>query len=166
MRGNSSKQRLVLCLLGAIPIIWVALLIAPALSDGLPGLFQKIGTVFDHPFSIHWGENSMKTVLALLGAYGLAVMVYLSSERNYRRGEEYGSAKWGSPEKLRKYAEREYNRNKILTLNISISLNGRKHRRNLNILIVGGSGAGKTRFYVKVNLMNANTSFVVLDPKL
>ena len=55
--------------------------------------------------------------------------------------------------------------NKLLTQHVAIGLDGRKHRRNLNVLVIGGSGAGKTRFYCKPNLMQANTSFVVLDPK-
>ena len=166
MRGKFSRQRIVLYCLGAVPVIWIALLIAPALSDGLPGLLRGIGFVFEHPFSIHWGENSLKTVLALFCVYGLFLMVYLSSEHNYRRREEHGSAKWGDPFRLlKKYADKDRLRNKILTQNVSIGLDGRRHRRNLNVLVCGGSGAGKTRFYAKPNIMNANASYVVLDPK-
>ena len=166
MRGKFSRQRIILYCLGAVPVVWIALLIAPALSDGLPGLLRDIGSVFEHPFSIHWGENSPKTVLALFCVYGLFLMVYLSSERNYRRREEHGSAKWGDPFRLlKKYADKDRLRNKILTQNVSIGLDGRRHRRNLNVLVCGGSGAGKTRFYAKPNIMNANSSLVILDPK-
>ena len=165
MRGKQSRLRVLIYALGALPVVWIALLLAPSLSEGLPGLLRNLGSVFDHPFAIQWGENSLKTVLALLCVYGFALMVYLSNNRNYRRGEEYGSAKWGSPEKLRKYAEKEYTRNIILTQNVRIGLNGRKHKRNLNVVIVGGSGAGKSFKVVVPNLSNANTSFVILDPK-
>ena len=98
--------------------------------------------------------------------YGLCLGIYLSSDRNYRKREEHGSAIWGSASAIsRKYADRDRAENKILTQSVSIGLNGRTHRRNLNVLVCGGSGAGKTRFYAKPNIMNANTSFVVLDPK-
>lgn len=167
MRGKFSRQKIILYCLGAVPVVWIALLIAPALSYGLPGLLRGIGSVFEHPFSIHWGENSLNTVLALFCVYGLFLMVYLSTERNYRRREEHGSAKWGDPFRLlKKYADKDRLRNKILTQNVSIGLDGRRHRRNLNVLVCGGSGAGKTRFYAKPNIMNANSSLVILDPKL
>ena len=83
----------------------------------------------------------------------------------YRKGEEHGSAKWGNASQLsKKYADKNRYENIILTQNTRIGLDGRKHRRNLNVLVCGGSGAGKTRFYAKPNIMQANTSFVVLDP--
>ncbi len=161
-----SGQRIALYCLGAIPVVWLALLIAPAMDGGLPKLLQNLGTVFRDPFHIQWGEYSLKTVLAFLGVYGLAIMVYLSNDRNYRKREEHGSAKWGSAAQLfKKYASKQKAENKILTQRVAIGLDGRKHRRNLNVLVCGGSGAGKTRFYAKPNIMNANTSFVVLDPK-
>ena len=98
--------------------------------------------------------------------YGIAIGVYLSTEHNYRRREEHGSAKWGTAGSVnKKYANKDKTQNKLLTQNVAIGLDGRKHRRNLNVLVCGGSGAGKTRFYAKPNIMNANTSFVVLDPK-
>lgn len=111
-------------------------------------------------------EDSVKTVLTLLLVYGIAIGVYLSTEHNYRRREEHGSAKWGTAGSVnKKYANKDKTENKLLTQNVAIGLDGRKHRRNLNVLVCGGSGAGKTRFYAKPNIMNANTSFVVLDPK-
>ena len=166
MRGKHSHLRVLIYALGALPVVWIALLLAPSLSEGLPGLLRNLGSIFDHPFTIQWGENSLKTVLALLCVYGLVLMVCLSSDRNYRRREEYGSAKWGDPFKLnRKYAQKNSFLNKILTMYVAIRLSGRLHRRNLNVLVVGGSGAGKTRFYAKPNVMNACTSYVILDPK-
>ena len=155
-----------LYLLGVIPVTWLGLLIAPVLGDGLPGLLTRAGAVFSHPFQIEVCEGSLRTVLLLLLAYGLGLTLYLSNDRNYRRREEHGSAKWGSREALnRKYADPVKTANRILTRSVSIGLDGHKHRRNLNTLVVGGSGAGKTRFYAKPNVMNANTSFVILDPK-
>lgn len=167
-----SKQNLILYACGIIPVVWLALLIAPAfggdqsLADRLPNLIENLGTVFNNPFHIEWCEDSLKTVLIFILAYGMGIGIYLSTIRNYRRREEHGSAKWGVPGTVnKKYADKEKTQNKILTQNVAIGLDGRKHRRNLNILCCGGSGSGKTRFFGKVNVMQANSSLVVLDPK-
>lgn len=160
-----SKQNIILYLCGTIPVMWLGLLIAPCLKDGLPGLVQQFGLVMQNPFQIQLCEDSVKTVLVLLLVYGIAIGIYLSTEHNYRRREEHGSAKWGTAGSVnKKYANKDNTENKLLTQNVAIGLDGRKHRRNLNVLVCGGSGAGKTRFYAKPNIMNANTSFVVLDP--
>ena len=96
----------------------------------------------------------------------MGIAIYYSTKKNYRRGEEHGSAKWGSVKKVnQKYASSKTSDDKIFTQNVRVSYNSRKHRRNLLSMVVGGSGAGKTRFYAKPNLLQANTSFVVLDPK-
>lgn len=161
-----SHQRKLLYIFGTIPAIWLGLLIAPHMGNGLVGLVQNFGAVMDNPFHIALCEDSLRTVLILLLFYGLAIGVYLSNDRNYRRRAEHGSAKWGNPGLTnRKYADKDRSLNKILTQNVAIGLDGKKHRRNLNVLVCGGSGAGKTRFFAKPNIMNANTSFVVLDPK-
>ena len=161
-----STEYIVLYIFGLIATIWFSLLIAPVMSDGLAGLINELPNVMNNPFKITWCENSLKTVLILVMIYGIALGVYLSNERNYRRREEHGSAKWGNARQVnRKYVNKDKYYNKILTQNVSIGFDGRKHRRNLNTLVCGGSGAGKTRFYAKPNIMNANTSFVVLDPK-
>lgn len=160
-----SKARMALYVCGVIPVVWLALLLAPYMDSGLFGLVQYGGAALNDPFHITLCGGSLKTALAFLLCYGLALCVYLSADRNYRRREEHGSAKWGAPSAVnRKYADRQTAKNKILTQNVAIGLDGRKHRRNLNILVCGGSGAGKTRFFAKPNIMNANTSFVCLDP--
>lgn len=165
-QDKHDRAHMILYLCGIIPVIWLALLIAPAFSNGLLWLVRNAGEIFNHPFHITFCEDSLRAVLVLLLAYGLAIGVYLSNERNYRRREEHGSAKWGSAQAVNKtYANRDWAKNKILTQNTKIGLDGRVHRRNLNVLVVGGSGAGKTRFYAKPNIMQANTSFVILDPK-
>ena len=161
-----SRQNVLLYCLGTIPVVWLALRIAPFMEDGLPGLIQNFGAAMSRPFHITLCEDSLKTVLILLLCYGLAIGMYLSTQRNYRRREEHGSAQWGSPAQMnRKYADRIPTQNKILTQNVSVGLDGRRHRRNLNTLVCGGSGAGKTRFFAKPNLCQANSSYVVLDPK-
>lgn len=161
-----SKQNILLYCLGTIPVIWLALLIAPFMEDGLPGLIKNFGAAMSRPFYITLCGNSLKTILVLLLCYGLAIGIYLSTQRNYRRREEHGSAHWGSPAQVNgKYADKIPAQNKILTQNVSVGLDGRRHRRNLNTLVCGGSGAGKTRFFAKPNLCQANSSYVVLDPK-
>ena len=165
-KDKLSGQNIILYLCGIIPVSWLGLLIAPCMENGLVSLMQNFGVVMENPFKITLCEDSVKTVLILLLIYGIAIGVYLSTEQNYRRREEHGSAKWGSPGAVnKKYADKRNAENKLLTQSVAIGLDGRKHRRNLNVLVCGGSGAGKTRFFAKPNIMNANTSFVVLDPK-
>ena len=166
MKENSKKQKLIICLFGIIPVIWFALLIAPYIDKGLAEIIKQLGKILERPFSISLCSNSIKTVFFFLLIYFLGIGIYFSTRKNYRRNEEYGSAKWGDAKSIcKKYAEKHSNNNKILTQNFCIGLDGRKHRRNLNVLICGGSGAGKTRFYAKPNVMQCNCSYVILDPK-
>ena len=161
-----SPQRIILYVLGALMVIWIGFLTAPSLEKGLGRLVSDFGSIMENPFHIEWCQSSLKTVFILLLLYAIALAVILSSERNYRKREEHGSAKWGNATQInRKYAKANSSENKILTQHVSIGMDGRKHKRNLNVLVCGGSGSGKTRFYAKPNIMNSNTSFVVLDPK-
>ena len=156
----------IMAVLGVIPVTWAALMVAPFLSQGLAGIVTGFTTGMNDPIKITWCADSMKAILIFLVIYGMGIGVYLSTRRNYRRGEEHGSAKWGDARQLcKKYADKDKQQNIILTQNTRIGLDGRKHHRNLNVMVVGGSGAGKTRFFAKPNIMQANTSFVVLDPK-
>ena len=166
MKQDDKQAAIILSVLGIIPVVWLALLIAPSVSGGLPEILPNLMTVFNNPFHIEFCEDSLKTVLVLLLAYGMAIGIYFSTRRNYRRREEHGSAKWGDAKAVnKKYYQAPKSENKLMTQNVSIGINAKKHRRNLNTLVCGGSGAGKTRFYCKPNLMQANTSFVILDPK-
>lgn len=165
--GKLNGQKMLLYFLGLVPAIWLGLLIAPFMtSGGLPELIKNLSEVLDRPFHIVWCEGSVKAALISMLCYGIGIGCYLSTAHNYRIGEEHGSAKWGLAEKLnRKYVSKDGRKSKILSSHVSIGLDGRVHRRNLNVLVCGGSGAGKTRFYAKPNIMQANTSYVVLDPK-
>lgn len=163
---RKENNPLVLCLFGILPVVWLGLLIAPAAHGGLPEIIARFPAAINDPFHIELCGDSLKTVLFLLCAYGLGIGIFLSSRRNYRRGEEHGSARWGNARTVnKKYRAARQEENKIFTQNVRMGLDGRKHRRSLNTVVVGGSGAGKTRFYAKPNLCQANTSFVVLDPK-
>ena len=165
-QGNDRQAAVILSLIGIIPVVWLGLLIAPSVKGGLPEILTSLMNAMNAPFHIELCEDSVKAVLVLLLCYGMGIGIYFSTRRNYRRREEHGSAKWGDANAVnKKYAQFPKSENKLMTQNVSIGLNAKKHRRNLNTLVCGGSGAGKTRFYCKPNLMQANTSFVVLDPK-
>ena len=166
MKQDDKRTAVILSLIGIIPVVWLALKIAPSVGGGLAAILPELMSVFENPFHIELCEDSVKAVLVLLLCYGMGIGIYFSTRRNYRRREEHGSAKWGEARTVnKKYTQHPKRANKLMTQNVSIGLNAKKHRRNLNTLVCGGSGAGKTRFYCKPNLMQANTSFVILDPK-
>ena len=165
-RDNERQSVIILSVIGIIPVVWLALLIAPSVKGGLPEILPSLLTAFNTPFHIELCEDSLKTVLVLLLCYAMGIGIYFSTQKNYRRREEHGSAKWGNARAVnKKYRQSPASANKLMTQNVCIGLNAKKHRRNLNTLVCGGSGAGKTRFYCKPNLMQCNTSFVILDPK-
>ena len=153
--------------IGTLAVIWLGLLVAPFAGDGFVGIINGFSQAMQYPFSVQLCEDSLKTVLVLLLIYGLTVGVVISSSRNYRKREEHGSARWGDAVALgKKYAKGKLLGNKIFTQSVSMSYKTRRHRRNMNTLVVGGSGAGKTRFYAKPNILNTTTnSLVILDPK-
>ena len=164
--NNNKKNRKIIIILGIIPTIWFSLLISPSLNGGFPQVIKNIPLIIDNPFKITWCENSLKAIFIFIIVYICIVCFYLSTRKNYRKGEEHGSARWGNIKEVnKKYFQSPSVNNKILTQNVSIGLNAKKHRRNLNTLVCGGSGAGKTRFFCKPNVLQANTSFVILDPK-
>ena len=165
-RDETARSNLILFAVFLIPVIWAALLTAPSLSGGLPEILENLTIAMNDPFHIQWVDDSPKCILIFIIAYGMGIGIYLSTKRNYRRREEHGSARWGGATTVnKKYRDKDPHKNKILTQNTRIGLDGRKHRRNLNVMVVGGSGSGKTRFYAKPNVMQTNTSFVILDPK-
>lgn len=164
-----SRTYLLIYALGLIPVIWVAILIAPYMDGGIPNLIAHMDQAFANPFGFQWCADTPRTIVILCLIYVVAIGIFLSDDKNYRRREEYGSAKWGFPSRINaKYATRKNEDpflNKILTQNVAISFMVRRHRRNLNILVIGGSGAGKTRFFALPNILNGNCSFIILDPK-
>lgn len=150
-------------------VVWLALLFAGCYQEGnkLFELLERITISLENPMQITFNEYSLKTVLIFLFFYAMGVGVYFSSRENRRPGEEHGSAKWGVVSQIvKRYADHKERFNNLLfSQTMRIGLNAKKHRRNLNVLVVGGSGAGKTRFYAKPNIMQCNTSFIIADPK-
>jgi type IV secretion system protein VirD4 len=166
MKRVDFKSQLILCVCGLIPVVWAALLAAPAAAGGLLGILENLTAAMENPFRIIWHEDSLKTVLFFIAVYGMGIGIYFSTRRNTRPKEEHGSAKWGDATATgKKYADRKFTENKILTQNVRIGFDMYRHLRNLNVLLCGGAGAGKTMFYAKPNVMQANCSMVILDPK-
>ena len=164
--NDAKKEEFIFLGLLIIPIIWLAILIAPYMDQGLIYALPHFSEALDHPFHLQWSAYTFKTITIFMTAYLLGIGIYLSSPKNYRRQQEYGSARWANPNFVcKKYANKEYFSNKIFSQNVRMGLDGKKHRRNLNTIVIGGSGAVKTRFYAKPNILQCNTSFVVLDPK-
>ena len=129
-------------------------------------LMDAFSAATKNPFSLHWTPYTMKFIGIFLLLYGGAILFYYTEQKNTRPGEEHGSASWGSVRELdKKYRDKDAGKNVILTQHLQMSMNGKLHRRNLLQIIVGGSGSGKTRFLAKPNLMLANASFIVTDPK-
>lgn len=165
--NNNTRFNLIIFLIGLVLVIWAALLIAPTSDKGIIDIIGDLSTSFEHPFKIVWCKNSIKTIFLFLIVYAFIIFYFIYSKKNYRHRIEYGSAKWGNVYNLRKkYIQHPFSNNKILTQNTGVGLNAKKHMRNLNTLVIGGSGAGKTRFYCKPNIMQCNCSYVVLDPKV
>ena len=169
MNRQENNKTLIILFICAVPvIIWLALIIAGCYEQGIKlfELLDRLTVAVNNPTHIVFNEYSLKAVLIFLFLYAMGIGVYFSSRENRRPGEEHGSARWGNVKSIvRRYADKNSSSNIILTQNMRLGLNAKKHRRNLNVLVVGGSGAGKTRFYAKPNLMQCNTSFIVADPK-
>ena len=151
-----------------LPIVWLAVLMASCYEPGMTifTLMDAFSAATKNPFSLHWTPYTMKFIGIFLLLYGGAILFYYTGQKNTRLGEEHGSASWGSVRELdKKYRDKDAGKNVILTQHLQMSMNGKLHRRNLLQIIVGGSGSGKTRFLAKPNLMLANASFIVTDPK-
>ena len=155
--------------LAGLPIIWwAAILIADAIQPGrnLFELMEVLTEKLNNPFQLHYTEYTIKSVLVCTLLYAAGISIFYSSQKNYRRGEEHGSARWGDVRQIcKKYSQKPYSQNILLTQNFRISLDTHKHRRCLNILVVGGSGAGKSRGFALPNIMQCCCSMVITDPK-
>ena len=152
-----------------LPVVWwagaiTACAIKP--DTNLLQILQVLTEKLDQPFSISYTPYTLRCVFTFTIAYVLGIGIYYSQKRNYRRGVEHGSAKWGDAASIcKRYRDKRYTQNLILTQNFRMGLDCYKHKRNLNVLVVGGSGAGKSRAYAVVNIMQCNCSMVVTDPK-
>ena len=150
-------------LIGIIPVIWLALLLAQSLGGGLPELLRNLASALEQPTNIVWTDKSLPTILICLAAYGMAVLLYQTNQGRTRDGEEHGSAAWATPASVNaQFAQKD---SIPLTQHVRLGLDTHKHRRSLNVLVIGGSGAAKTRSFVLPNILTANTNYVITDPK-
>ena len=150
-------------LIGIVPIVWLALLLAQSLGGGLPELLRNLTSALEQPTNIVWTDKSLPTILICLAAYGMAVLLYRTNQGRTRDGEEHGSAAWATPASVNaQFAQKD---SIPLTQHVRLGLDTHKHRRSLNVLVIGGSGAAKTRSFVLPNILTANTNYVITDPK-
>ena len=150
-------------LFGTIPVIWLALLLAQSLGGGLPELLRNLTAALEQPTNIIWTDKSLPAILICLAAYGMAVLLYRTNQGRTRDGEEHGSAAWATPASVNaQFAQKD---SIPLTQHVRLGLDTHKHRRSLNVLVIGGSGAAKTRSFVLPNILTANTNYVITDPK-
>ena len=164
LKQSSRAGDIVLALFFYVPVVWGALLIAQSFGHGLPELLTNLTAALQHPLDIHWTDKSLLSILICTGLYIMCLCIYASEQGRTRDGEEHGSAAWGSPRQVNAmFRQKE---NKILTRHVRLGLDTHKHRRSLNVLVIGGSGAAKTRSYVKPNILEANTNYVITDPKM
>lgn len=152
-----------------LPFVWWAAAItacAIAPDKNFIQILETLSEKLEQPFFITYTPYTFKCILIFTAAYFLGIGIYESQKRNYRRGVEHGSAKWGNVSEIcRHYCEKQYTQNLLLTQHFRMGLDGYKHKRNLNVLVVGGSGAGKSRTYAIPNIMQCNCSMVITDPK-
>ena len=163
MKRDSPGQGILIFAFLYIPVLWLSLLTAQSLSDGLPEFLTKFTQAMSSPFQITWTVHSLKTIFICSAIYIAAVAVYLSSRRQTRDGEEHGSARWESPHRVNAmFAQKE---SIPLTRHVRLGMDSYRHQRNLNILVIGGSGASKTRGFCLPSILCANSNYVVTDPK-
>ncbi len=163
MNQQTRTGRLAACLFLYAFVVWAALLLAQSLGGGLPDILTNLTAALEHPFNLRWTERSMVTILICSALYAAALCYLSANQGKTRDGAEHGSAAWGTPQQVNAmFAQKQ---NKLLTQNVRLGLDTHKNRRSLNVLVIGGSGAGKSCSYVKPNILEANTNYVVTDPK-
>ncbi|RHQ75174.1 type IV secretory system conjugative DNA transfer family protein [Blautia sp. AF22-5LB] len=165
---STKKQDWVLYLVFLPFVWWAAAITACAITPdkNFIQILETLSEKLEQPFFITYTPYTFKCILIFTVAYFLGIGIYESQKRNYRRGVEHGSAKWGNVSEIcRRYCEKQYTNNLLLTQHFRMGLDGYKHKRNLNVLVVGGSGAGKSRTYAIPNIMQCNCSMVITDPK-
>lgn len=147
---QDNRIYVILTIIGIIPVIWFALLIAPSIDGGLTKIVNELPIALSTPFKISIVENSVKTVLIFLLFYFVGIGAYFSTRKNYKKGKEHGSAKWGNTREInKKYKQLPESENRILTQDIRLGLNAKKHRRNLNTLVIGRKSEQEKHYFMQ-----------------
>lgn len=131
----------------------------------ITALLDALNSALAEPFALAWVSDSPRFLLVFTAVYAVAVIVAVTDQKNTRPGAEHGSAAWGDVFRLNKFYMDRHGSNLLLTQHFHIGIDGYKHKHNTNILIVGGSGAGKTRTYGVPNVLECACSMVITDPK-
>lgn len=152
-----------------LPVIWwVAVLLSNAVGEGrnILQVMEILTEKLNEPFALQYTEYTIRSLLVCTILYAGGIGLYYADRKNYRKGEEHGSASWGDVRGLQKrYRDKRYGENILFTQNFRMGLDCYRHKRNLNVLVVGGSGAGKSRSFALPNIMQCNVSMVITDPK-
>lgn len=151
-----------------LPVLWLSALLAQGYQPNMNilDLVTRLNHAIANPIQLSWTVQTPRFLLLFTIIYLFGIGMYYSTRRNRRPKEEHGSAQWGLVHQIcRRYRDKNFNQNIMLTEHFQLGLNSRKHKRNLNVLVVGGSGSGKTRYYAKPNLMQCNCSYLITDPK-
>lgn len=171
MKQEQKRSYMILGGMGLVGVIYLALRIAPGFKRGLSGLIRELLSIPEQPFNIRFGADTPVFVFTFVAIYLLVIYSMYLDGKNYRRGEEYGSARWGNiraaRRKLMSLGKDNLNQNILMTQNLGLSTNRYKtfmHRLNHHVLVIGGSGAGKTRFYIIINILQKMGSKFILDP--
>ena len=147
-----------------LPVLWLALIVGQSLGENLGDLLANLSMAMEHPLRIQWTDKTPMCILLFTAAYVIGITLLAADQSHTRKGEEHGSAAWGSPRQVNAmFAQKQ---NKLLTRHVRLGLDTHIHRRSLNVLVIGGSGAAKTRSYVVPNILEANTNYVITDPKM
>ena len=151
-----------------LPLVWwAALAVACRWQPGMKitALLDALNSALAEPFVLAWSKDSPRFLLVFTVIYAVVVIVAVTDQKNTRPGAEHGSAAWGDVFRLNKFYMDRHGPNLLLTQHFHIGIDGYKHKHNTNILIVGGSGAGKTRTYGVPNVLECACSMVITDPK-
>ena len=170
MVQNKKKISLWLVLTGAFLSAYAGYLLNGAWEPGIEvnDFLDSLNRVCARPFADYYNETTIKAIVMALAAYAVVLLMYVTSQRNFMPGREFGTARFESPKMANRIlADKDESFNRILSQNVKMSLDFRRLKLNGNILICGGSGAGKTFYEVKPNLMQMprSCSFICTDPK-
>ena len=168
MQTTKRKPNFFMIVVGAIASVFLGYLVAGAWREGIEfnEFMERFQVVCAYPLADYYNEFTVRMIIYALLTYTIVVIMYYTSQRNFMPGREFGTAKLANIKQVNKLlADKVESNNRILSQNVRLSLNTRQTQLNNNILIIGGSGAGKTFYEVKPNLMQLNTSFIATDPK-
>lgn len=168
MQTTKKKPNVVMILLGAFLSGYLGYLVGGAWREGIEfaSFLDRFNMVLAYPFKDYWNEFSVKMIVFFLVVYAIILIMYYTSQRNFMPGREFGTSKVANVKQVNKIlADKEEGNNRILSQNVRMSLDTRKTKLNNNMLIIGGSGAGKTFYEAKPNIMQMNSSIIVTDPK-